>query len=341
MSTNDVFDPDLFEKLIQTSKTKGIDGVIAGKKMENYFPGGYLKMDKNDCITDIIEKPKEGSEPSKFVNLVCHIYNDFPAFEKYLKASKAKADGRYEDALDKYIKKGGAKMLAYKYTGFWQPIKFPWDIIKLMNYYLETQTPRISKKADIAKTAIIEGNVIIEDGVKVFHNAVIQGPAYIGENAIVANNALVRGSSIGRNCVVGFATEVARSYLNHDVWMHSNYIGDSMIDENVSFGAGTILGNLRFDEAEIKVTIKGKRVSSGTNKLGAIIGSGVRMGINSTTNPGVKIGQNTFIGGNVHLEKDVPDNKIVIAEQKLKMLDNTQSVSMKARENMKKQLNSK
>ena len=78
----------------------------------------------------------------------------------------------------------------------------------------------------------------------------IKGPAHIGENSIIANNSLVRGSMVGRDCVVGFTTEVTRSYLNKEVWMHSNYIGDSIIDSNVSFGAGSVTGNLRFDEAE-------------------------------------------------------------------------------------------
>jgi hypothetical protein len=51
MSTNDVFDENLFEDMIATSKTKDIDGVIAGKKMSSYFPGGYLAVTKKNFIT--------------------------------------------------------------------------------------------------------------------------------------------------------------------------------------------------------------------------------------------------------------------------------------------------
>lgn len=336
MSTNDVFEQSLFDEIIQASKTKGVDGVIAGKFMKEYFPGGYLKIDKEGYVTDIIEKPGEGKEPSKLVNLVCHIYNDFPKFVDYLKKSKTKADGRYEDALDNYIKKGKAKILAFKYKGYWQPIKFPWHIFNVMNYYFEKQEPKIHKTAKVAKTAVVEGNVVIEAGAKVFENAVIQGPAYIGENTIVANNSLVRGSMIGNNCVVGFTTEVARSYMNHDVWTHSNYVGDSIIDHNVSFGAGAVLGNLRFDEANILVNIKDKKVDSGTNKLGAIIGNGTRLGINASTNPGIKIGKNCFVGGSMYVDKDVPDEKMILLEQKMKIVKNKYLVSMDDRKEMKK-----
>ncbi|MDH5596707.1 MAG: NTP transferase domain-containing protein [Candidatus Peregrinibacteria bacterium] len=338
MSTNDVFDDKLFEDMIAASKTKGIDGVIAGKKVTSYFPGGYLNLDKNNCLTDIVEKPGEGKEPSKLVNLVCHIYNDFPAFLKHLESVKSKKDDKYEVALDDYIKKGKAKMLAHSYKGDWHAIKYPWHILHLMNHYLNQLTPKIHKSAKIAKSALIEGNVVIEKDVQILHNAHIKGPAYIGEGSIIANNALVRSSMIGRGCVVGYSTEIGRSYLNHDIWMHSNYIGDSIIDSNVSFGAGTVLGNLRFDEKNVKVNIKKERVDTGTNKFGAIIGSGVRFGINASTNPGVKIGRNSFIGGGVLVERDIEDEKLIQLDSKLKLSHNHSPVSIEDRSEMKKKL---
>lgn len=338
MSTNDVFDEKLFKDMIKVSKQKDIDGVIAGKKVTEYFPGGYLKLDKKGLLTDIVEKPGEGKEPSKLVNLVCHIFNDFPKFTKYLKDAKSKKDDKYEVALDTYIKKGKARMLAHTYKGEWRAIKYPWHVLHLMNHYLENQQPKIDRSAKIAKSAVIEGNVIIEKDVKVLHNAVIKGPAFIGEGSVIANNALVRDSMIGKNCVIGYSTEVARSYLNHDVWMHSNYLGDSIIDHNVSLGAGTVLGNLRFDEKNVKVNIKKKRIDTGMNKLGAIIGPGVRFGINSSTNPGVKIGKDCFIGGNVLVAKDIPDGKLVLLDNKLKITYNHSPVFIKNRSEMKKGL---
>lgn len=326
VSTNDVFDFELFETAVAEAK-KAEDGLIVGKKMDSYFPGGYLKIDKEKHLTDIIEKPGEGKEPSNLVNIVLHVYNDFPAFLDYLNKATGKADGRYEKALDQYIKKGKAKLKAYRYNGFWQPIKYPWHVLTAMNYYLEKQEPKIDRTAKIAKTATIEGNVVIGKNAKVHNHAVILGPAYIGENAVVGNNCLVRESAVGSNCVIGYTTEVTRSYLNHDVWTHTNYIGDSIISSNVSFGAGTVLGNLRFDEEPVKVTIKGKRVVSNTHKLGAIIGSGARFGVNASTNPGVKVGRDTFVGPNVLVDKDLADGKMILLDQKCKVVKNTKTVS--------------
>lgn len=322
MSTNDVFEADLFEKAVQAAKEEGVDGVIVGTKVESYFPGGYLEFDKKGLITNIVEKPAPGKEPSKYVNLVLHVYNDFGAFVKHLKSAKNSKDDAYERALADYIKKGKAKMAALKYHGYWQPIKYPWHITRVMEHFLEKQEARIDRTALVSKHAIINGNVFIGPKVKVLDGAVIQGPAYIGEGTVVATNALVRQSMVGTHCVIGFGTEVARSYLNNNVWCHSNYVGDSIVDSNVSFGAGTVLGNLRFDESNVKVTIKKDRVDTGTNKFGAIIGSGARFGINSSTNPGVKIGCNSFVGGNVLVEEDVEAGKMVLLKQSLKIIPN-------------------
>ncbi len=337
VSTNDIVDPYVFEAVIQASK-KEVDGIIVGRKVESYFPGGYLKIDKNNLVTDIIEKPGEGKEPSKLVNLVCHVYNDFPAFVSHLKKVKSKKDDLYEVALSQYIKKDKAEMLVYKYTGSWHAIKYPWDVLKLMEFNLKKLEHKIDKTAVIAKTAIINGNVYIGPKVKVYDHAVIQGPAYIAAESVIATNALVRNSMIGQRCVIGFSTEVARSYLNRDVWCHSNYIGDSIVDENVSFGSGAVLGNLRFDEANVKVNVKKDRVDTGTNKFGAVIGEGARIGINACTNPGIKIGRNSFIGGGVHLTEDVPDNKLVLSDQKTKITSNEKSVKIEGRGEMKKKL---
>lgn len=330
MSTNDVFEPWLFEKLIKKSKEE-VDGVIVGSKMDHYFPGGYLEFDKRGFISNVVEKPAPGKEPSKYVNLVVHVYNNFPQFVTHLKKAKSKKDDVYEKGLSDYIKRGKAKMALYKYHGRWQPLKYPWHILRVMEWYLSQQAKRIDRTALVSKNAVINGNVFIGPKVKVFDNAVIQGPAYIGEGSIVATNAMVRQSMIGTGCVIGFGTEITRSYLNNDVWTHTNYIGDSIVDSNVSFGAGTVTGNLRFDEMPVHVAIKGKKVDTGTPKFGAIIGHGARFGINCSINPGRKVGCNTFIGANMLVDEDIGDGKLVLLKQQFKVVVNQTSVDTKKR----------
>jgi bifunctional UDP-N-acetylglucosamine pyrophosphorylase/glucosamine-1-phosphate N-acetyltransferase len=95
---------------------------------------------------------------------------------------------------------------------------------------------------------------------------------------------------------------------------HLSYVGDSIIGENVNFGAGTITANLRLDEKPIYVTVKGQRVNSGRKKLGALVGDNVKTGIGVTIMPGVTVGPDSAIGANLTVDSDVPRNTFVYAE---------------------------
>lgn len=334
MSGNDVVEFDIYKKVKNVILSLSKDaGLLLAKKVSKYFPGGYLKVNSRGIISKIIEKPKPGREPSKLVNLVVHYHPEPRALLEAIEKISTTVDDRYEQALQSLFSKG-ISYRAMSYNGFWQPVKYPWHVLALMNYYLANLVYG-GKKAEVAKTAVINGDVYLEDGVRVLDNAVIQGPAYIGRNTVIATNALVRQSHIGENCVIGFGSEVARSYVGDNVWTHTNYIGDSIIGNNVSFGAGTVTGNLRLDEKSIKVSITKKwngkveeeRVDSGTTKLGLITGDNIRVGINTNFMPGVKVGSNSFVGAGIVVAEDVPESSFVRGDWKLKVSENSERIT--------------
>lgn len=131
----------------------------------------------------------------------------------------------------------------------------------------------------------IEGEVEIGEGTVIEHGAVIVGPVIIGQNCHIRAGAYIRGNLItGDNCVIGHSTEVVRSILLDGVRVdHFNYVGDSIVGNNVHFGAGAKIANLRFDEKEI--LIDGQ--SSGRRKFGVILGDNCRLGVNIALGPGV------------------------------------------------------
>jgi len=336
VSSNDIVEQSAYNA-IKKSATKKVDSLIIGKTVKEYFPGGYLKTDSKGLITGIVEKPGAGKEPSNLINLVIHLHKNPKELIKYLTKTKSTRDDRYEVALDKMIK-DGKKMLAVPYKGYWQSIKFPWHVFEVKDYFFSKLKRKIAKSANIAKQAVINGPVVIEAGVKVFPGAVVNGPAYIGKNSIVANNALVRDSIVGDNCVVGYSTEVARSYVGDDSWFHTNYIGDSIISDNCSFGSGTVTGNLRLDEANIPVNIKDKKTDSGINKFGLVCGPNVRAGINCSFMPGIKVGANSMIGAGIVIPQDIPENSFVRGKWDLKISKNKASLDNDARAKMRKKL---
>lgn len=344
VNANDVLSDEAFIKIIKKIQVSKSDGLLLAKKVRSYFPGGYVKVKKNGLIESIIEKPDEGKEPSDLVNIVVHYHRDAAMLMETLQKTSSQRDDRYEVALS-HIFRSGKKYEAVLYDGFWQGLKYPWHVLDLMDYYLET-LPEISFKnaknlaanVEIAPTAVIRGKVVLGEGVRVLDHAVIVGPAYIGRNTIVATNALVRSSHIGENCVIGFGSEIARSYVGNDVWTHTNYIGDSIIGNDVSFGAGCVAGNLRLDEGTIPVMVRGEKIDSGRTKFGLMTGNHVRCGINISFMPGVKIGHGCFIGAGITLSQDVEDGKYVYGKTTLIVKENKAKLTPTQRAKMRKGL---
>lgn len=336
LSSNDVVEQSAFKLIKKAAENGAVESFILGKEVKKYFPGGYLEVDKNGYIKNIIEKPEPGTEPSNLINLVVHLHKNPKKLVEYLKKVKSNKDDRYEVALSRMIK-DGFKMRAIEYNGYWQPIKYPWQIHNVFLHFAGTHKKSIAKSAKIAKSAVVGGDVVIGNNVKIYDGAVINGPCYIGDNCVIATNALVRESNIGKNCVIGFGSEIARSYLGNNVWTHCNYLGDSVIGENVSFGSGTVIGNLRLDEHNVQVDFDGKKINTESAKFGAIIGDNVRVGINVSLMPGIKIGNNSFIGAGIVIAENIPDNTYVRGKWELKMSKN-KFEEFKPRDSLKNKL---
>ncbi len=323
INPNDVFETSAFTSLIRSSQRARAAAYLVGYEVKDYFPGGYLVVNKKNELREIVEKPPRGQEPSNLVNILVHLHTDAEKLMQCVGAARMSNDDVYECALDLMVK-DGQKIKIVPYRDFWKAIKYPWHILGVTRYFLGRCKPLISPKAQISSKAVVEGNVVIEDNVRVLENAVIRGPAYIGAGSIIGNNVLVRDHShIGRDCVVGYCTEVKGSYIGNGCWFHSSYVGDSIIDDNCSLAAGTVLANFRFDEKNVKVKVAEQGIDTGLDKFGTIMGSGSKTGINASIMPGVKIGPNSFVGSHVCLMRDLPPNRLVLMEPRYRVMDSS------------------
>jgi bifunctional UDP-N-acetylglucosamine pyrophosphorylase/glucosamine-1-phosphate N-acetyltransferase len=164
--------------------------------------------------------------------------------------------------------------------------------------------------------------ILGKDGV-IRAGSIVEGPAFIGEGSKVGPNAYVRRFTfLDRGVRIGNACEVKNSIVMEGTKIpHLSYVGDSIVGCNCNIGAGTMVANLRFDEAFITATVKGERVSTGERKFGAVIGDNVRTGVNVSVMPGVKIGYGSWIGPGTVVSRDVPARTFVKSEQKLKYVE--------------------
>lgn len=153
-----------------------------------------------------------------------------------------------------------------------------------------------SRRGIIEENVHVDGNLELEAGAIVKSGTRIEGNAFIGKNSIIGPNAFLRKNVIvGENCHVS-SSEIKNSViLNNSKVPHYSYVGDSVVGENVNFGAGSKIANLRFDDKTVKVYINGKKIDSGWRKLGALVNSGTKIGINASINCGIIIGKNCFV----------------------------------------------
>ncbi len=328
VNAEDILDPGAFEI------NREVDVSLVGLKVDKYFPGGYLRVEGESPSTSlrvgkvqgIVEKPGEGNEPSDMVKLVVDYFKDGKKLVEYLENAKSEVDDVYEKALDQMIS-DGLEVKFKEYSGVWIPLKYPWQILDMLAYFLDNIEQQISPGANVSEKAIIDGKVVIEEGVRVFEGAVIKGPCYIGKNVIVGNNSMIRESELEEGCVTGFNSDITRSYIGANSWFHTNYIGDSVIEGDFGMGSGAVLANLRLDDHTIRVHVNGELIDSGRHKLGLIVGKGSRVGVNASTMPGVKVGSNSFVGPGVTLYDDVEDNKKVLVKQELEVTEHTPALT--------------
>jgi bifunctional UDP-N-acetylglucosamine pyrophosphorylase/glucosamine-1-phosphate N-acetyltransferase len=322
INPNDVFSSSAYTKIIAAAKRTPASSYILGYQVHKYFPGGYLEVNSRNELLHIVEKPNPGEEPSNLVNILIHCHSNSKELLHHIETVQTTRDDVYECALDNMVK-AEHKIKVVPYSGFWAPIKYPWHIFKVTEYFLDNARPYVAPSVRISEKATIEGKVILSENVRILENAVIRGPVYIGANSIVGNNALVRDySHIGANSVIGYSTEVKHSYIGDNCWFHSNYIGDSIIDDNCSLGAGTVLANFRLDEGSIQIKVGDNTVDTGYDKLGAIIGRGCRIGVNASLMPGVRVGPDCFVGPQVRLREDLAANKMILLEPRYQITDN-------------------
>jgi carbonic anhydrase/acetyltransferase-like protein (isoleucine patch superfamily) len=191
-----------------------------------------------------------------------------------------KGADRPEHCIDKIVTDGTCFAVLY-----------PWDLLRVNEEALALMD-EASLLGDVSPLASLSGCVRLAKGSRILPGTVIEGPVVIGPNTQIGPNAYIRGAtSIGANCYVGNGAEVKNSIIYNNTYISRQcYVGDSIIGTHVTLGAGTCTENHRHDGRHHMSMIQGKSIDTGRLKLGAILGDGVRTGVNTSIEAGVKIG---------------------------------------------------
>ncbi len=309
-----VFNADKFLRLMNDKQKKtGAKMILLGTKTDKPWNYGILEL-KGDQVLSIMEKPQPQEAPSniKAVGIYLLPKEFFGYYERVKEHTYA-----YEDALALYMKEKEVRMVETLEET--PSLKYPWDLFKVNQLMMDDllQKQRIHKSVKIAKSAVIDGPVQIEENAIIFENAVIKGPCYIGRGCTIGNNTLIRRySNLEDGVLIGANAEVTRSIFQSRSHTHAGFFGDSIIGEDARIGSGAITANIRMNRKEINPFVKDKRVETKLTALGAIIGNNTHLGIAVNLMPGILVGADVQIGPNTLVRENVPSKKIYYAEFK-------------------------
>ncbi|MFA9424991.1 bifunctional sugar-1-phosphate nucleotidylyltransferase/acetyltransferase [Natronorubrum sp. A-ect3] len=243
---------------------------------------GVLSTD-GGSVSGIVEKPAD--PPTNLANAGAYA---FPAEARQWLEVPASERGEHEitDVLATVIDEFDVTPVTLER---WLDVGRPWELLEANEWKVSDLERRID--GDVSDDATLEGDVVVENGATVKAGVVIEGPALIRSGATVGPNAYIRGATlVDEDAKVGHSAEVKNSVLSPGASVsHLSYVGDSVLGRDVNLGAGTNVANLRHDDADIKFTVKGDRVSTGRRKFGIVAGDDVKTGINSSLTPGLKL----------------------------------------------------
>lgn len=191
---------------------------------------------------------------------------------------------------------------------------YPWEVLPEIGNFVIKLGQTLSDEFEHP-----EENIWIHKSVKIAKTATLNGPLIIDADTEVRPGAFIRGNVlVGKNCVVGNSTELKNVVLFNTVQVpHYNYVGDSILGTHSHMGAGSITSNVKSDKTLVVVKNDGEEIETGLKKFGAMIGDYVEVGCNSVLNPGTVIGRNTNIYPLSPVRGVVPENSIYKSADKI------------------------
>ncbi|WP_255194890.1 bifunctional sugar-1-phosphate nucleotidylyltransferase/acetyltransferase [Halorarius litoreus] len=259
---------------------------------------GVVRVD-DGVVTDIVEKPDD--PPTDLANTGAY---HFPADAAEMLEVPESERGEHEltDVLASIAETHTVRPVR---LDRWMDVGRPWELLEATERQLAEATRRV--RGEVHRDADLRGTVVVEAGATIEAGVVIEGPALVQSGATVGPNAYVRGATVvGPDATVGHGCEVKNSVLLAGASVsHLSYVGDSVLGRDVNFGAGTQVANLRHDGADVRLTVKGERVSTGRRKFGVVAGHGAKTGVNTSLDPGVtlSVGATTAAGETVSRDR--------------------------------------
>ncbi|UUF16613.1 MULTISPECIES: LpxA family transferase [Flavobacterium] len=169
----------------------------------------------------------------------------------------------------------------------------PWNIVNELDKILLEKLKLLSADYKIEGTTAIHKTAVIEEGVT------LKGTIIISENCYVGAHAYLRGPILfGKSVKIGPGSEIKQSFISdNSAVAHFNYIGNSLIGQNINFEAGSICANHYNERKNKNISVKYKEdiINTHSDKFGSLLGDNSKVGANAVLSPGTILDKNSIV----------------------------------------------
>jgi glucose-1-phosphate thymidylyltransferase len=143
------------------------------------------------------------------------------------------------------------------------------------------------------------GPIVLEKDAVVGPLCYLSGPLYIGARSRVIEHAAIKDFvTLGHTCKIGGEVEatIIEPFTNKQ---HHGFLGHSYVGSWVNLGAGTSNSDLKNTYGAVNMDYRGRKVNSGMQLLGCVIGDYAKTAINTSIFTGKTVGVCSMVYGYV------------------------------------------
>jgi glucose-1-phosphate thymidylyltransferase len=141
------------------------------------------------------------------------------------------------------------------------------------------------------------GPIVIDEGARIGPFCVLEGPLFVGANTRISSHAVIKDSvALGHTTKVGgeIVASIIEDYSNNQ---HDGFLGHAYLGSWINLGAGTCNSDLKNTYGEIRVECQGRKIGTGMQFFGCVIGDYTKTAIQTSIFTGKMIGACSMIYG--------------------------------------------
>ncbi len=248
-----------------------------------------VELDAGGRVVRIIEKP---TDPPPSAQTSIGFYLMGPEAAEAVRAIRPSPRGEYELTDVAAAMTAAHRFQAVPVRGYWLPIGYPWKLLEATCFLLDREPPPLPALPGVE----IEGPVLLGEDVVVGRGARLGPCTVLGDGVRIGAGAVVRESLLMAGVTVGARARIEASVLAEGV----------LVGEDARF-----LPCEPPCTAPVRSRVKGRWVTTGLRRFGAVIGAGARVGRGATLYPGVKLWPRLLLPDGATVRDDLPSNEEV------------------------------